>query len=88
LKRVRVIVSGRVQGVFFRVECEQMAVSKGLTGWVRNRPDGAVEAAFEGLDADVDAAVSWCARGPAMARVDEVETDLEVPTGEAGFRIR
>lgn len=88
MKRVRVVVSGRVQGVFFRVECEQMAVSNGLAGWVRNLPDGSVEAAFEGVDADVAAAVAWCAEGPSMAQVDGVVTNSEAPTGETRFLIR
>jgi acylphosphatase len=88
LKRVRVVVSGRVQGVFFRGDCERMAVSYGLSGWVRNLPDGTVEAAFEGLDADVEAAVAWCRVGPAMAAVDDLVTVEESPTGEKGFRVR
>ena len=88
MKRVRVIVSGRVQGVFFRAECEQMAVSNGLAGWVRNLPDGSVEAAFEGLDAAVDSAIAWCRVGPSLARVEAVDVSDEPPMGEPGFRIR
>lgn len=88
MKRVRVVVSGRVQGVFFRGDCERMAVSHGLSGWVRNLPDGTVEAAFEGLDADVEAAVAWCRVGPAMAAVDDLVATEEPTTGEKGFRVR
>lgn len=88
MKRVRVIVSGRVQGVFFRVECERMAVSKGLVGWVANLPDGTVEAVFEGQDADVDAAIAWCRVGPALAQVEAVDVSDEPLMGQLGFRIR
>lgn len=88
MKRVHVYVSGRVQGVFFRAECERVARSLGLAGFVRNLPDGRVEAAFEGLDADVDAAVAWCGHGPAMASVDACEATTEPPAAESGFRIR
>lgn len=88
MKRVHVHVSGRVQGVFFRTECERMAGSHGLAGFVRNMPDGRVEAAFEGDDADVDAAVAWCREGPPWAQVDSVEATAEQPTGEREFRVR
>lgn len=88
MKRVRVLVSGRVQGVGFRYSCEDVARDHGVSGWVRNLPDGGVEAEFEGLDADVDAMVTWCRIGPPMAWIDQVKvTDMQ-PTGERGFRIR
>jgi acylphosphatase len=87
-KRVRVLVSGRVQGVFFRVECERQARRRGLGGFVENLPDGRVEAAFEGPSADVDAAVAWCREGPPGARVEAVEAAEEPPAGERDFRIR
>jgi acylphosphatase len=82
-----VIVAGRVQGVFFRVETADRARSLGLAGSVRNRPDGAVEAVFEGNEDRVDALVRWCERGPAGARVDTVNVELEEPVGERGFSI-
>lgn len=88
MKRVHVFVSGRVQGVFFRGECERVARSLGLTGHVGNLPDGRVEAVFEGLDADVDTAVAWCREGPALASVERVEATAEPPEGETGFRVR
>ena len=88
MKRVRVVVSGRVQGVFFRAECERVALSRGLAGFVRNLPNGDLEAAFEGPDADVDAAVAWCREGPALAFVEKVDVSPEPTTGESGFRIR
>jgi acylphosphatase len=82
-----VIVAGRVQGVFFRVETADRARSLGLAGLVRNRPDGAVEAVFEGIEDRVDALVRWCERGPAGARVDTVNVEPEEPLGEQGFSI-
>ena len=87
MKRVTVLVSGRVQGVFFRAECSRLARARGVAGFVRNTPDGSVEAAFEGDDGDVDALVEWCRKGPHWARVKEVETQEEPPTGERDFRI-
>jgi acylphosphatase len=84
---VRVVVTGRVQGVFYRVRCAERARVAGLAGWVRNRPDGRVEAVFEGASDAVEAMVSWCRRGPDLARVDAVEVTDEEPLGEAGFRI-
>ena len=87
-KRVRVRVSGRVQGVFFRVRCEQMARQRDLTGFVTNLPDGRVEAVFEGADGAVDAAVAWCREGPRGARVEAAEVSEEPPAGEREFRIR
>jgi acylphosphatase len=77
-----------VQGVFFRAETRARAESLGLTGWVRNAPDGAVEAVFEGDPERVESMVEWCRRGPSGARVDELDVIPEEPTGEAGFRVR
>jgi acylphosphatase len=87
VKRVRVLISGRVQGVWFRASAEEVARELGLAGFVRNLPDGRVEAAFEGNDADVDRAVAWCWEGPPHAHVDEVEMIREDPSGESGFRV-
>ena len=87
MKRVRVTVSGRVQGVFFRVSCAEQARRRELSGFARNTSDGRVEAAFEGPDADVDALVAWCRSGPSHARVDAVEVTEEPLTGEDGFRV-
>jgi len=87
LKRARVIVQGSVQGVFFRAETRDRARSLGLAGWVRNAPDGAVEAVFEGEDDRVESMVEWCRRGPAGARVEEVEVAWAEPEGEEGFSI-
>jgi acylphosphatase len=83
-----VVVSGRVQGVFYRDTCRRAAVDAGVGGWVRNRPDGTVEAVFEGPADAVDRLVAWCRRGPRDAVVDEVTVTDEPAQGEPGFRIR
>jgi acylphosphatase len=82
-----VVVHGAVQGVFFRAEARDRARSLGLAGWVRNARDGTVEAAFEGGDERVESMVDWCRRGPAGARVEEVEVTWVEPEGEDGFSI-
>lgn len=88
-KRVQVVITGRVQGVGFRASCQYEAMSLGLTGWVRNRWDGAVEALFEGEAAAVDEMLAWCYEGPPMAHVARVEkvTPPDAPP-ERGFRVR
>jgi len=87
--RARVIVSGRVQGVFFRSETQDEAIKQGVAGWVRNVPDGRVEALFEGEKDKVDALIEFCRRGPAGARVTNVEVTWEDYTGEfKSFSIR
>jgi acylphosphatase len=87
MRRVRVRVAGRVQGVFFRVSCARRARELGLAGWVRNTPAGEVEASFEGTEAAVDEIVSWCRQGPSGARVDRLEIEDEDVVGASGFRI-
>lgn len=78
-----------MQGVFFRQSTQQEARAQGLAGWVRNLPDGRVEAVFEGAPAAVQALVVWCAHGPPTARVSDVETRWEPPQDEPpGFRVR
>jgi acylphosphatase len=80
-------VAGRVQGVFFRATCAHLARQAGLGGYVRNLPDGRVEAAFEGPDEAVERLVRWCRTGPDHARVDEVEVVAEAPVGDTAFRV-
>jgi acylphosphatase len=87
VKRAQVVVRGSVQGVFFRAEMRDRARSLGLAGWVRNAPDGTVEAAFEGDDERVASMIEWCRRGPAGAGVEDVEVAWVEPEGEAGFSI-
>ena len=86
--RYRVLVSGRVQGVFFRDTCRRLAREHGVAGWVRNLPDGRVEAVFEGPAQDVDQMVEWSRHGPRYAAVDHVEVQAEPPEGLQEFRIR
>ncbi|MGH9149308.1 MAG: acylphosphatase [Acidimicrobiales bacterium] len=86
--RRRVLVSGRVQGVFFRDTCRRLAAASGVTGWVANRADGRVEAVFEGEAAAVEAMVAWCRQGPPHAAVTGVEVAGEAPEGERSFRVR
>jgi acylphosphatase len=87
-KRVKVLVSGQVQGVFFRVETAERARKLGLGGYVRNSIGGRVEAEFEGDDHDVDSMVAWCREGPPLARVTDVEVTEIEPKGDTEFRIR
>lgn len=86
--RARVVIRGRVQGVFFRAETRDRARSLGLRGWVRNVPDGTVEAVFEGERERIESLLVWCRRGPALADVDDVEVHWEPPAGEVGFVAR
>jgi acylphosphatase len=86
--RRRVVVEGHVQGVFFRDSCRREAERRGVAGWVTNRPDGAVEAVFEGDPDAVEAVVDWCRRGPRGAEVDGAETSDERPEGLSGFDVR
>jgi acylphosphatase len=86
--RCRLTVSGRVQGVFFRDSCRTMAVALGVTGWVRNLPDGSVQVVAEGDRAAVDRLVEWCREGPPRANVTGVVVVDEAPAGEREFRVR
>ena len=86
--RKRVVVHGRVQGVFFRDSARREAQSRGLSGWVTNRPDGAVEAVFEGEPEAVEALVEFCRRGPRGADVNRVEEFDEEPEELSGFEVR
>ena len=85
--RRRVVIRGRVQGVFFRDTTRRTAVSRGVSGWVRNRADGAVEAVFEGEPDSVEAMVAFAREGPARAEVGELEVVEEEPEGLEGFTV-
>ena len=74
--------------MFFRDSCQREAARRRVSGWVRNRNDGAVEAVFEGDDDAVDAMVAWCRQGPPRARVDRVEVIDEAAEGLRGFRVK
>jgi acylphosphatase len=84
----RVVVSGHVQGVFFRDQTRREAHRRGVAGWVRNCSDGTVEAWFEGAAAAVEELVRWCRRGPRYATVYDVRVEEVEPAGLDGFRIR
>jgi acylphosphatase len=86
--RYRVLVSGQVQGVYFRDTCWRLAVQRGVCGWVRNLPDGRVEAVFEGPPGDVQHLVDWARRGPRLAVVAGVSVQAEPPEGLSAFHIR
>jgi acylphosphatase len=86
--RRRVVVYGRVQGVFFRGSTQDEARQAGIDGWVRNRTDGAVEAVFEGEADAVEQLVAYCHRGPPWAQVTHVDVIEEAPQGERDFRVR
>lgn len=83
------IIMGRVQGVFYRAFARDIASQLGLRGWVRNLPDGSVEALFEGPKEDVEMAIRHCYTGPPGAHVNEIETDWQDYRGDQkGFQIR
>jgi acylphosphatase len=85
--RQRAVVHGRVQGVFFRDSVRERARAHGVTGWVRNRPDGAVEAVLEGPPNAVERVVRFLRTGPPRARVERVELSQEPPEGISGFEV-
>lgn len=88
-ERAHVRISGQVQGVFFRDSTRQKAEDLGLAGWVKNLPDGGVEAVFEGPPERVREMVSWCEEGPRQASVENVDTDFEGSGGDLeGFEVR
>ena len=84
----RALISGSVQGVWFRDSTRQQARRLGVSGWARNRPDGTVEAVFEGSADAVEQAVEFTRRGPPRAHVTRLEVSQEPPEGLAGFQIR
>ena len=83
----RVTVSGQVQGVFFRDTCARRARAEGVTGWVRNRADGTVEAWFQGHAQAVENMVTWCRQGPPLAAVADVDAVDVEPASLNAFRI-
>lgn len=88
LRRVHLKISGRVQGVFYRATTSEEAQSRGLTGWVRNMPDGHVEAEVQGTPEKVDELIEECRTGPPMARVEDIEvSDVETEPDEQRFQV-
>lgn len=82
------MISGQVQGVYFRAACQRMAWQRGVNGWVRNLADGRVEAVFEGAPGDVQHLVDWSRHGPRLAVVSDVTVQTELPEGLGAFTIR
>lgn len=88
LVRAHAFIFGRVQGVCFRMETCRAVEGLDVSGWVRNKRDGSVEAVFEGRASDVEKALAWCGQGPPASRVDDVEVSWQDYTGEfSGFRV-
>ncbi len=86
--RAHAVITGQVQGVFFRMETQRAARSHGVNGWVRNKLDGSVEAVFEGDEAGVKATLAWCRQGPPISRVDDVQVSWQDYVGEfSGFEV-
>lgn len=89
MKRVRLLISGLVQGVFFRHGTKEKAQSLNLTGWVRNTEEGGVEVVAEGAKENLEELIKWCREGPPGAQVKKVEVEWQEATGEFGsFEIR
>jgi len=86
--RAHAFVSGRVQGVYYRANTRETALSHDVDGWVRNLADGRVEAVFEGPRESVESVVEWCHEGSPAARVEDVEVEYGDPEGLDGFEIR
>ena len=87
-RQVRLLISGRVQGVWFRASTREVATNLGLRGWVRNLPDGRVEVTAEGPDSQVEELIGWCHEGPPGSRVGHVDVFEEEPTEAPAFEVR
>jgi acylphosphatase len=85
--RRKLVVSGRVQGVFYRDTCRSVAESEGVAGTARNLPDGRVEVVLEGDAVDVEKVIAWCRKGTRGSRVTAVDITEESPEGDSGFRV-
>ena len=79
--QANLIISGNVQGVFYRASCQDVAVKYGLNGWVRNLPSGEVEVLVQGEKEKIEKLIEWCKKGPPNARVEEVKVKWEEVTG-------
>ncbi len=86
--RAHVLVTGQVQGVYYRASTRERATEVGVDGWVKNLEDGRVEAVFEGAESDVETVIEWCHTGSQRARVEDVEFEYGDPEGLEGFEIR
>jgi acylphosphatase len=88
MRRVHLLISGKVQGVYYRQSCAQEARAQKVNGFVRNLHDGRVEAAFEGEPGGVEAMIAWCRRGPPDAVVEGIEVNESTPVGEVRFEVQ
>lgn len=88
MKKAHLLISGRVQGVFYRAFTKEVAESLGLKGWVRNLRDGRVEAVFEGDEDKISIAIERCKEGPPYAKVDNIEITWSEPEGLVDFEIK
>lgn len=88
MKRLRIRVTGKVQGVFYRASTKAKAKELGLNGWVQNAEDGSVLIEAEGEDLNLDKLVEWCQQGPGAAQVNGVETNEIIPEGVNSFEVR
>lgn len=89
MPQVHLFISGHVQGVFYRMHAHKKAIELGLTGWVRNLPDGRVEAYAEGSEEDLETFIEWCHEGTPASQVEEVEVEWgEGPNQYRDFRIQ
>jgi acylphosphatase len=80
--RAHVVIDGRVQGVCFRMDTRRAALERSIKGWVRNLPDGRVEAVFEGEESDVKSMMKWCETGPPLARIGKIDVEWEPCRGD------
>lgn len=87
MKRIRITITGKVQGVFYRKSAHARAVALGLSGWVRNLDDGRVQAEVQGEPYGVEQFIQWCLKGPDLARVTAVDTEIAPLQPEKGFQI-
>ena len=85
MSQVHLIISGKVQGVFYRASCQETAQRLGLTGWVRNLPDGSVEVLAQGEKEKIEKLIEWCRKGPDGAKVSGVEMEWQSILGQAPF---
>ncbi len=88
IKKANILVSGRVQGVFYRSSTRDKALELGIKGWVMNKPDGSVYIEAEADESNLDHFIEWCKKGPMMARVDNIDIRHQSPEGFPGFEVR
>ncbi len=88
IKKVNILVSGRVQGVFYRTSTKEKALELGINGWIMNKPDGSVYIEAEADESVLDQFIEWCKKGPMMARVDHINISHQSTEGFSNFEVR